>query len=615
MCFNDSSANRLSSQGLLNLPPQQPNVGKTSLTYRLTDGTYDPQRKSTLTVETHTLPLPDGHTARIWDFGGQEFMHATHPFFFSARAVYLLVLNVRNTYEQNRVEYWLRLIRAYGGDTPVIVAANQADADQHRMDLPQNRLHREFSNIVAFVQTSAQDNTGIEDLREAIAAAVDSLPHVRVLFAHSHLAVKAALEAEKQHANIIPRSRYAEICAANGIEDPEDQEILLALMHDLGVVLDFRDENNEPLSEAGILNPNWVTEAVYRIITAEEVRVRTRGRLTEAMLRRILPSEAYTRPHRRLIMELMQRFELAYPEGAGTWWLPNAMPQDEPEGLDFPADALRFEYDYPELPESVITRFIVRTHEWIDGGRVWRWGVVLRQGENRALVRADVPNRRVEIFVDGPETTRVYLLAQIRGHLETIHKTFTRDGKEGESAFVVKAYIRPTAYPGLRVSFDDLLVLAKDGRRTKTEVWEGKAIDLDVHMLLVGYTPPEEHKEMVKELNIYGDVIGSSIVQGSGNTVNQQNQRSFNTPFNPALAPLLEELTAAVEDMLSHLDDDTAQKAQKNLRRLQEELQEKSPDKAWYSVSIEGLKAAARNVGEIGAPVIMLADKILRLLG
>jgi hypothetical protein len=131
-----------------------------------------------------------------------------------------------------------------------------------------------------------------------------------------------ALEREKSRRDIIPYERYAELCAAQGIDDPADQAPLLELLHDLGVVLDFRDEQGEPLSREGILNPNWVTEAVYRLITDHEVRGAAAGRLTAEMARRILPD--YAAPHRRLILDLLQRFELAYPAGEA-WYLPNAM--------------------------------------------------------------------------------------------------------------------------------------------------------------------------------------------------------------------------------------------------------------------------------------------------
>jgi internalin A len=606
-----------------------PGAGKTSLVHRLKDNSYIENRPTTLTVETHAIPL-GARTAHLWDFGGQDFMHATHPLFFSARCVYVLVLNVRHTYEQNRVEYWLRTIRAFGGDAPIIVVGNHADAQGHLLDLPQNRLRRDFPNILAFVQTSAAENTGIDELRAALEQAVESLPHVRVCFAAPHLRVKEALEQEKTRRNIIPYERYAELCAAQGIDDPADQATLLELLHDLGVVLDFRDEHGEPMSREGILNPNWVTGAIYRLITDHEVRGAAAGRLTPETARRILPD--YDPPHRRLILNLLQRFELAYPAGEA-WYLPNAMRQDEPPeaATEEWQSALTFEYGYSQLPESVITRFIVRAHEHIDQDRVWRWGVILAWQGNRALVRASVADRRVEIRVTGPEHTRREMLALIRAHFEVIHRTFTEGRAQG--ALEIQEFICPLQYPGLRLDYRKLLTYEKDGVARIPETWQGRTLYLEVSALLNGFTTPEARREerrrlfpeeerMAKEihyhahrhLEVTGDVRGSVINVGDENVVTQTIQSSFNTPSNPDLAPLLAQLTQAVEQMLAKLSNDEAERARKSLKRLQEELQEPKPQREWYSVSIEGLIQAAKNVGAIGVPVIELAEKILRLI-
>jgi len=110
------------------------------------------------------------------------------------------------------------------------------------------------------------------------------------------------------------------------------------------------------------------------------------------------------------------------------------------------------------------------------------------------------------------------------------------------------------------------------------------------------------------------DVTGAVVNLGNNNQVTQTIQHSFNTPSNPDLAPLLAQLTQAVEEMLKHLPAEQAQEARDDLKRLQEELQKPQPRKKWYSVSIEGLIQAAKNVGAIGAPVIELAGKILQLL-
>lgn len=55
----------------------------------------------------------------------------------------------------------------------------------------------------------------------------------------------------------------------------------------------------------------------------------------------------------------------------------------------------------PSCPPSVITRFIVRMNQKIDDGLVWRTGVVLKIGDNHALVKADIEDKKITIAIDG----------------------------------------------------------------------------------------------------------------------------------------------------------------------------------------------------------------------
>ena len=77
---------------------------------------------------------------------------------------------------------------------------------------------------------------------------------------------------------------------------------------------------------------------------------------------------------------------------------------------------------YPILPEGLLPRFIVRTHVLSEGLSRWRTGVILKFEANRALVKADVHEKKVFISVAGPAASRGRLLAIIRSNFERIHR-------------------------------------------------------------------------------------------------------------------------------------------------------------------------------------------------
>ncbi|HXQ33493.1 MAG TPA: COR domain-containing protein, partial [Anaerolineales bacterium] len=365
----------------------QGSVGKTSLIRRLLKKPFNPQENKTDGIFIYQWMILVGEQEvrlNVWDFGGQEIMHATHQFFLTKRSLYILVLDSRLTQEENRVEYWLKIIQSFGGDSPVLIVGNKID--QHPLDIDRTGLPKKYTNTVGILETSAATGAGINELKAAIGAQVNNLPHVRDLLPETWFSVKTKLE-ELGHAfNFITHDKYLEICGRNKVIDEISQRTLIGFLHDLGVVLHFQDDPR--LEALGILNPQWVTNGVYKILNSHAL-FDNKGVLTMSMLDEILNSPEYPRGKRLFIVDMMKKFELCYDlEADKTFLVPDLLPKTEPTVLKF-AGIAAFEYGYPVLPSSIITRFIVRMNQKIHDGTVWRTGVLLKIGNNIALVKAD----------------------------------------------------------------------------------------------------------------------------------------------------------------------------------------------------------------------------------
>ena len=84
------------------------NVGKTSLIAALLDAPFVEGRPTTHGIEIHPLTFRHATrdvdmTVRAWDFGGQEVYRIAHQFFFTRRALYLVVWKARQGREQDDV--------------------------------------------------------------------------------------------------------------------------------------------------------------------------------------------------------------------------------------------------------------------------------------------------------------------------------------------------------------------------------------------------------------------------------------------------------------------------------------------------------------------------------
>jgi hypothetical protein len=122
----------------------------------------------------------------------------------------------------------------------------------------------------------------------------------------------------------------------------------------------------------------------------------------------------------------------------------------------------------------------------------------------------------------------------------------------------------------------------------------------------------------MSKIHIGGNVEGSNIIAGDNNVVMQQIQNSLNkadaADIQAELKETLKQLTEAVAAMNKALPEEGAAEAADDLEKLVEEATKPKPNKKWYSVSVDGLIAAAENLGKIGEPVIGLSKKVLSLL-
>lgn len=108
-------------------------------------------------------------------------------------------------------------------------------------------------------------------------------------------------------------------------------------------------------------------------------------------------------------------------------------------------------------------------------------------------------------------------------------------------------------------------------------------------------------------VTIIGDFVVANSIKDSFNKVS-----SSNAPDE--LKDLLKKLVAAVGKITEQLPKETAQQVARDLDTLVAESTSPAPRKQWWQLSIEGLKKAAQDIGEIGKPVLELAGQLVPLL-
>ena len=229
-----------------------------------------------------------------------------------------------------------------------------------------------------------------------------------------------------------------------------------------------------------VLNPEWVTNGIYKILNAETI-ARKRGELFLNDLNTILDSTEYPPTMHIFLLDLMRKFELCFEfyENNGQFLVPELLGKEEPDLTPFDAeDALRFDYKYNIIPEGLLPRFIVRSRALNRSRARWRTGVILGWEGNEAVVKADPQDRHVSISVIGPLEGRRRLLAVLRADLEHIHRSIPKLQALG--------VVPVKGYSGLSVDYESLLVMERENESEYPAVHDGKFVKLQIRDLLRG---------------------------------------------------------------------------------------------------------------------------------
>ncbi|MEM9821243.1 MAG: COR domain-containing protein, partial [Bacteroidota bacterium] len=218
--------------------------------------------------------------------------------------------------------------------------------------------------------------------------------------------------------------------------DVMSQKILLGFLHDLGIVLNY-----DKLSwhNTQVLNPLWLTNAVYRIINSPKVS-KANGKFHLKDLEKIINDPYFTQKGRlyakmkiptdkfMFIVDIMEEFKLVYALNRKTFIVPDLLPiKQQPFVFESDQAVLRFIIEYPDfLPPSILPKLIVELHKYLYNDQVWRTGMVLHDPvvfKSRANVILDKDSQKIEIEISGER--RREFLSIIRTTLKAINKAFT----------------------------------------------------------------------------------------------------------------------------------------------------------------------------------------------
>ena len=601
-------------------------AGKTTLAKKIVDKNYQLQEEIStegVDVTKWHFPLDDGKTFRVnlWDFGGQEIYHATHQFFLTKRSLYVLVADSRKV--DTDFYYWLNVVELLSENSPLFIVNNEKQERQR--ELNERQLRGQFDNLKEVLVVNFANNRGLEGLKTAIQHYIKQLPHIGSSLPKSWVRVRERLE--KDARNHISLQEYLTICRENGFTKDKDCLQLSGYLNDIGVFLHFQDE--PLLNRTVILKPKWGTDAVYKVLD-NKIVIKNNGRFTRNDLNNIWGTPEYS-TMRDELLQLMMKFKLCYeiPGEKGIYIAPQLLSENQPH-YDWNENYnLLIRYDYEFMPKGILLQLIVALNKMIWGQTVWRSGVLIEKDKTRAEVIELYDRRQIRVRVVGMHKKE--LMTIVLHELDKIHATYKRlkydklipcncvECLENSEPYFYKyqqlqnfieKYV-PEIQCGVtgnmlnvRSLIDDVLE-RKDSRDEHGSplaqyIIHGNYIDQ-------GEKKMADNKISINNSTIHGSVVAAESIKDSFNMIQ-------NAPIKDDLKEQLKQLTQAVDSMAQKMSKEQAEEVADDMKRLADEATKPAPNKKWYSVSIDGLKQAAQNLGEIGEPVLKLAAKVSALL-
>lgn len=389
-------------------------VGKTSMLRRLRGEPFNAREFYTHGVRLGHLDkddLPDmgemGLQAQVWDFGGQEIFYATHQFFLTEDALYILAWTDKENvlmYRQRDAdapkdearfqtrEYWLENIRHRGGPKcPILMVQTHAETNP----VPCNADDYLKDYAARCLDFDAATDYGLPQLKKWIAQKLKTeIPFFGGKVPKSYDRCIGEIEKlrGKRRPRISKKDFDIEVCRVAKVL-PGNETEALKYLHRTGAVVWFPQV--ELLQDTVFTDPNWLTEQVYKLIN-NELAV-TNGRFDLTYLEKHLPN--FNDKERKQFVELLKTFGLIFEtqeEGATVFIAPNYLPEE----LSYDAKKLlrshervlvpAFRFAFPKfLPDNVMVNFLSRYGPYSDK-LYWKNGIFFTNSEGqRALVKLE----------------------------------------------------------------------------------------------------------------------------------------------------------------------------------------------------------------------------------
>lgn len=347
----------------------------------------------------------------FWGFSGLAIRNSMHQVFLTKRAIYLIVVSVRDDSQEERARFWLNTVKMAAPEAPVLLVLNKIDLNPNAA-INESDLRSKYPNLCEIVRVSAA-----KDNRYKFYATFGSVLMRQIYAEASYLCPQPEAwhflrdELSKKDFRYIGVPEFNDLCDVYGITPNRNaRSELLQWLSDAGVVFLLQDGNGR------IYRTAWIVEALLRVQHIP-VRDNRNGIIPHEELIQLLcgPGTDNADDDVHNLLHVMRCFSLSMRINDSLEFLPMLCDRNtKPIAWEYREDdtALEFRADFEYLPSSVIHRLMVRYIVELDTNNIWYSGARFmfdRQGAS-ALVQSE--GNSVVVYVRCDETHEPMIYVQ-----------------------------------------------------------------------------------------------------------------------------------------------------------------------------------------------------------
>jgi internalin A len=402
-------------------------AGKTSLWQFLKDKIYTEYADSTHGIKTEiwdseTLGTEDNQNlaAHIWDFGGQEYYHATHRLFLADNAVYVLVWEKDSNSQGTRLEqfkldddpngeieevelehfsasYWWENIQYFAGEhCPVLIVQNKVDSKSDFSTYTEgvsetaDCFHLSIKNAFERYNLGKIDHD-FEKFKETLLELLRKNATAFKLVKY-YAQVRESLETKAKNTEYIAVSELKDI-ALQFDETPDLENLLAYLKSFTNTVLYF--PQNDMLRDRLYLNPTHISRDIYKILN-KTVR-ENNGKFDMTHIQKRLNCDV---SESERFVALMKEFDLVFEKEEAdkgqVFIAPQYLKEKDKLGVNIamfskqlklkPAFYIHFAIF---VPRSMMSRFIAHNGQFTTDETYWKNGLIYGSKETDAPIKVE----------------------------------------------------------------------------------------------------------------------------------------------------------------------------------------------------------------------------------